>query len=77
MEHSLRLCEVVGSPTDHRIVVESRPFLYCNPCLGIPPLLVPSPRCFCAVQLAVGVIALLVLVLFGCRPVAALVGDLP
>ena len=61
MERGLRLREVVGSPADPRIVVESKPFLYCNPCLGIPPLLVPSPRCFFAVQLAVGAIALLVL----------------
>jgi hypothetical protein len=67
----------VGSLSDSRTVIETERFLYCNPCLGIPPLLVPSPRCFFAVQLAVGAIALLMLMLFPCTPVAVLVGGLP
>jgi hypothetical protein len=77
MGHGLRLHEVVGASAGACTVSEGKPFLYCNPCLGIPLLLVPSPRCFFAVQLLVGMIALLVLAMFACRPVAALVGDLP
>ena len=43
-------------------------FVYCNPCLGIPPIVIESPLRYFGVQMLVGLACLLGLLLFGERP---------
>jgi hypothetical protein len=38
-------------------------FLYWNPCLGIPPIVLESPLLFFGIQIAAGLVALLVLLI--------------
>ena len=33
-------------------------WIYCNPCLGIPPMVIVSPKCFFGIQLLVGIASL-------------------
>jgi hypothetical protein len=41
------------------------PFVYWNPCLGIPAITIESPRRYFGIQLMVGIACLLVLLMFG------------
>lgn len=39
-----------------------------NPCLGLPPMVLPSPGRYVATQVLVGVAAVIFMLLFGGRP---------
>jgi hypothetical protein len=43
-------------------------FVYCNPCQGIPPIVIESPLRYFGVQMLAGLACLLGLLLFGERP---------
>jgi hypothetical protein len=42
--------------------------LFCNPCLGIPPIVIGSPLLYFGVQVLAGLACLVGLLLFGDRP---------
>ena len=42
-------------------------FVYCNPCLGIPPIVIESPLRYFGIQMLVGVACIVGLLLFGVR----------
>lgn len=42
--------------------------VYCNPCLGVPPIVIASPLHYFGVQMLVGLTCILSLMLFGERP---------
>lgn len=46
----------------------SQVFLYCNPCLGIPPIAIASPERYVAIQVLVGLGCLLALYVFEGHP---------
>ena len=41
---------------------------YCNLCLGLPPILIGSPRRYFGIQMLLGLACVLILLLFGDRP---------
>lgn len=43
-------------------------FVYCNPCLGIPPIVIESPLRYFGIQMLAGLACVLSLLLFGERP---------
>jgi hypothetical protein len=47
-----------------RVPSESQGVVYCNPCLGIPPILIESPARYLGVQMVAGVSSLLALLVF-------------
>lgn len=49
-------------------------FLYWNPCFGTPPIEIRSPRLFFGIQIAAGLVALLVLLIEPFRPTGQSVG---
>jgi hypothetical protein len=53
---------VPGSTFDASVLVT------CNPCLGLPPMVIPSPGRYVATQVLVGVAAVTFTLLFGGRP---------
>ena len=42
-------------------------FIYCNPCLGIPPIVIELPLRYFGIQMLVGVACIVGLLLFGER----------
>ena len=42
-------------------------FMYCNPCLGIPPIVIESPLRYFGIQMLVGMVCIVGLLLFGER----------
>ena len=43
-------------------------FLYCNPCLGTPPIVIEWPLRYFGIQMLVGLACMLGLLLFGDTP---------
>ncbi len=52
---------LTASSQDSRLV-------YCNPCLGNPPIVIGSPLRYFGVQMLVGLACVLILLLFGEAP---------
>lgn len=50
--------------TAARVPPENHGVVYCNPCLGIPPILIESPARHLRAQMVAGVASLFALLLF-------------
>lgn len=65
-----------GQTTDTRAEPDAA-LLYWNPCLAMPLIVIESPLLFFGIQIAVGIVCLVVLLIDPFRPAGRCLGGLP
>ena len=78
--HDAQLRDASGPPAAEAKAPETPPhtaFLHWNPCLGIPPIVIESPLLFFGIQIAVGLVCLVILLIDPFGPASRCFGGLP